>query len=471
MKKDFKNQPRPIIGEFEGEIENLRIPISNERAIPFRDDKIKNKVRPAFKVPIELLRFRKDNGRISSDVLTYENSKGELNEATDYGQGILKRFLEQKDPEPTEELMNSINKDGQDEKAIITSDGFLINGNRRKMALERLLEKNPGDEKFKYLEVIILPGKNVSEPSPTFLDIEQLENRYQYQRTGKAEYYNFDKALSIKRKIELGMTLEEQLLDDPNFHDLRGQELKKKIKEFEDTYLKPLECIDKYLGYLKRPGHYNTVSEGRADSMGRWQAFLDYYNNVYKKLIDDKQRMKLGVDEDEVGKIENVAFKIIRKREFGSGVKKKLHQIMRDIPKLVANAAAKKELFKLVSIDFSLSKNETMDEKGNQMDEKTKDIVWSNKYSSDVIWHVKKAYDILDEKKESDTPIDLLNGALDKLNHSNMDVSVIEKGRIDEAMKLTRSIQSRANELEHLLYGSKKQRNSGKKKSKIRPKK
>ena len=61
-----------------------------------------------------------------------------------------------------------------------------------------------------------------------------------------------------------------------------------------------------------------------------------------------------------------------------------------------------------------------------------------------------------DQKKEQDTPIDLLNAALDKLNHSNMDISAIELDRIDEAMKLTRGIQTRANELEHLLYDSKK---------------
>lgn len=456
MKNEFKNQPRPIIREFADDVHATRIEIPNQKPIPFRDDKVKSKVRKAFKVPIDHLRFRKDNGRIASDVFTYESSKGPLNEATDYGQSLLKRFLEQKDPEPTEELVNSLFKDGQDEMAVITIDGFLINGNRRKMAFEKLLRKYPGDERFKYLEVVILPGHSSEEPSPTFLDIEQLENRYQYQRTGKAEYYNFDKALSIKRKIELGMTLEEQLFDDPNFHNLTGNSLRKKITEFDDKYLKPLQCIDKYLAYLKRPGHYNTISEGRTDSEGRWQAFLDYYNNVYKKLQNDRLRTKMGIDEDEIGKIENIAFKIIRKREFGDGVKQKLHQIMRDIPRLISNENSKKELFKLINIDFDLPLSETTDEEGNSIDEKTKDIIWSNKNATEVIWHVKKAYDILEQKKESDTPIELLRSAYDKLTHGNMDVKVIKKDRIEEAMKLTRSIQARANELEHLLYENKK---------------
>src|ERR1039458_9310805 len=123
MSKLPKNQARPIIQEFADEINSVKIEISNDKPIPFRDDKNQNKIRPGYKIPIELLRFRKDNGRISSDVLTWEISKGKLEEATDFGQGKLKRFLELKDPEPTNELINSLYKEGQDEKAIITVDG------------------------------------------------------------------------------------------------------------------------------------------------------------------------------------------------------------------------------------------------------------------------------------------------------------------------------------------------------------
>jgi hypothetical protein len=468
MSKSLKNTPRDIIREFAEEIIKARTEIANVKAIPFRDDKVNNKIRKAYKVPIELLRFRKDNGRISSDVLTWESSKGPLNELTDFGQATLRRFLEAKDPEPTEELMNSLIKDGQDEEAVITADGFLINGNRRKMAFERLLEKYPGNEKYKYLKVIILPGLNDSEPPTTLLDIEQLENRLQHQRTGKAEYYNFDKALSIKRKIEIGMSLEEQLSDDPNFSNLSKPELNKKIREFEEEYLKPLECIDKYLEYLKRPGHYNTISEGKSDSQGRWQAFLDYYKLVYKKLSDEKQRMKLGVQEDEVGKIENVAFKIIRKREL-SGLNKKAHQIMRDIPKLVKNPASKSALFKLINIDFELTKEESTDEEGKQLDEKTKDVIWGNKYASDVIDSVRRAYDFIDQKKEQDYPIDLLNNALDKIILSAANIQQIEATRVVEAIILIKEIQLRANELENSL--SKLKRGKDKLQTKIRIKK
>ncbi|HRH50464.1 MAG TPA: hypothetical protein PLP23_17025 [Panacibacter sp.] len=454
MDKALKKQIRPIIEEFAIEISNSKIEIPNDRPIKFRDDKITNKIRKAYKVPLDLLRFRKDNGRIASDIMTYEKDKGPLNETTDFGQSEIRKFLIRKDPDPTKELTNQIIKDSQEEMAVVTYDGFLINGNRRKMVLEYLHDKYKGDEKYKYLKVVILPGPNDSEPLPTNEEIEQVENRYQFQRTGKAEYYNFDMALAVKRKLDLGMDLEEILLDDANYEGLTGKTLLNKIQEFRDEYIEPLRCVDKYLEELKRPGHYNTVSEGRGDKEGRWQAFLDYYK-LFKKLKNNKERIRLNIQDGDEGKIENIAFKIIRKRIL-QGVDKKAHEIMRQLPKLISNPDAKKELFKLVKINLDLPKEEITDEEGNEVDEKTKDTIWGNKYASDVIHHVRRAYDIFEQRKEHDTPIELLNAALDKLNHSNMDVELIDFDRIDEAMKLTREIQSKGNELEHLMYEAKK---------------
>lgn len=441
----LKNQPRPIIEEFAKQIEKVKKPIAKDKdPIPFRNDEETVTIRNAFMVPIEYLRFRKDNGRIASDVLTYEFSKGELNETTDYGQSLLKEYLEKKDP--PESLTNLILKSGQKDYAVITCDGFLINGNRRRMVFENLLEKYPGDEKYKYLKVIILPGSN--DNPPTFLEIEQLENRYQYQNSGKAEYYNFDKALSIKRKMDMGMTLEEQLRDDANYRYLSKPKFEIAKNKFEDELLNPLMRIDSYLNYLNRPGHYNTVSEGKGDNEGRWQAFLDYYNIVYKKLLDDKQRVKMGIQEDEVGIVENVAFKIIRKREI-NGLNKKVHEVMRDLPKLLKDTNSKKELFKLSNISFDLPKEETTED-DTPISEKTKDVIWGNKYAAEIGEGVKEAYRLWGQKKDQDTPIDLLKAALEKLNHANMQVKSVSPDRINEVIFLSKAIQVRANEIETL---------------------
>ena len=104
---------------------------------------------PILEVPVEILRFRKNNGRISSDVLSYEKNTGPLSERSEKAKKILRKFLEDKDPKKTRELINSIKLSGQRNAAIITADGFLINGNRRKMALDKLWEETK-DERYKW---------------------------------------------------------------------------------------------------------------------------------------------------------------------------------------------------------------------------------------------------------------------------------------------------------------------------------
>ena len=283
---------REIIEDFAKEIKQRR----REGAKPlteviyFRNEHQKNIERKVWEVPTELLRFRKDNGRIASDVLSYEKDRGPLLEKSEEAQTKLRKFLENKDPEKTNELTNSILHSGQREPAIVTADGFLINGNRRKVALERLYEENK-DERFKWMKVVILPSIEDEGGPPTLKEIEQIENRYQLQSEGKAEYYKFDRALSIRRKINLGMTLEEQLRDDPNYTKLAPKEFQKVIQQYEEEYLEPLNCIDRYLDQLGRSGLYYTVSTGISDREGRWQAFLDYYKHLRKKLDDDRKRI------------------------------------------------------------------------------------------------------------------------------------------------------------------------------------
>ena len=191
--------------------------------------------------------------------------------------------MEEKDPEKTDELIKSIEHYGQNEAAIITCDGFLINGNRRKMALEKLGKLNPGKSEYEFMKVVILPGKGEPDGPPTPLEIEQLENRYQLQRDGKSEYYGFDQALSIRRKIERGYSLKAQLQDDPRYVRAGEKEIIQAIKGMELEYLRPLDCIDNYLRMFGREGLYGTLNsaaacgiatDGQTNRFTKWPLFF-----------------------------------------------------------------------------------------------------------------------------------------------------------------------------------------------------
>lgn len=454
MIKLTKSKTREIIDDFAKEIAKRKElgPKPAKTVIDFRNERRSGFERDIFYVPIEYLRYRKDNGRISSDVINYEKNNGLLDEKSKRAQEIVKSFLEEKDKEKTKELIRSIEHDGQREPSIITCDGFLINGNRRKMVMEKLanVPKYRGDPKFTNMKVVILPGKDDMGGPPTLLEIEQIENRYQLQSEAKADYYAFDRAISMRRKIEFGMSLEEQLRDDPIYAGLGEKKFREEVRKFEYEYLKPLECIDRYLSYLGREKLYSTVSTGLGDPEGRWQAFLDYYKFVYQKLIDEKRRIKLGIREDEIGKVEDVAFKIIRKREFPD--LPKVHKIMRELPKWLGNKDSKKELLNLVDIDLKLPRKDTFGANGKECDERIKDRIWGKKHATTIIRHVKKAKYAYEHKKERETPLTLLEAALKKLNHENMDPTALSIGDYSKAMKLTKKIQERAHELESKFY-------------------
>lgn len=417
--------------------------------IDFRNDRLKGKdgERYVFLVPTKLLRFRKDNGRIASDVYSYEKQNGVLDETLDSTQEIIRKFLTNKDEENNIKLRNLIKHSGQIEPAIITCDGFLINGNRRKMVIEDLFERTK-EMKYETMKVVILPGTDDEGGPPTIKEIEQIENRYQLQSDGKSEYTNFDRAISIQRKIDSGMSLYEQLKDDPSLIELTQKEFQKKLQEVKNKFLAPLECVDRYLENLGRDGLYDSISEGRSDKEGRWYSFIDYYERIYKQLLDSKKRNELGIEEDEVGDIEDIAFKIIRKKDFPDH---KTHEVIRKLPKILANKDSKRELLKIKSVSNNLSENDySEDDKLQTIDKK-----WGNKNATAIIGSVKKAINIIEHEKEIETPLTLLDGALKKLNHDNMEPEALDIFKIEDALKKSKEIQARAHELEKIFWEQK----------------
>ena len=136
--------------------------------IPYSDWKEKNKVSDIFELPIEFCFFRKDNGRIRSEVLSHEKEHGPLTLKEEETQKILMRFLKESDSKQNTELKKYLKDQGQVEPAVITADGYLINGNRRKMALAELYDET-GDTTFKKIKVCILPGTGSTEQPTPFL--------------------------------------------------------------------------------------------------------------------------------------------------------------------------------------------------------------------------------------------------------------------------------------------------------------
>lgn len=450
MAQMTKDAVREIIENFALDIERAKSadgPKPQKEVIDFRNEKREGVERLVYSVPISLLRFRKENGRIASDVLAFEKSHGVLREDVSEHQKILAGFLRDKDPDTTEILKKSVQQKGQEEPAIITADGFLINGNRRRLVLELLWEESNHDARFERMKVVILPGKNDPGGAPTNREIEQIENRYQLYKDGKSEYSNFDRALSVRRKIDSGMPLEEQLRDDPATAGMTEREFKKEVQKYQDEFLGPLACADRYLEAIGRDGIYTLISSGKGDRENRWQAFIDYYK-FYKRLQDPAERAKLGIEEKEAGKLEAVAFNLIRLRDF-SNLGIKLHNLIRKLPKLVAHPHAKKELLQISSIDHEV---EDTSKKGNASSAEELDKRWVNAHQTDIKRQVHKAQDVIERIEVMETPVTLLRQALDKLTDENMDPASIKYNDVPQALRLAQELKDRVEELRKEFY-------------------
>lgn len=437
MDDNLLTQPakRDVIDSFAAEIRKSKVEVAEKLAIPYRPDILTKKVRQVYMVPTGLLRFRKENGRIASDVESYEKSHEPLDESKKSDQKQLRIFLEEKDPEKTDTLVRSLEHEGQQDPAVITADGFLINGNRRKMALEILQANDP--TRFSHMKVVILPDKDEEGGEPTKVDIELLENAYQFHHDGKSEYYNFDRALSIRRKEqEVDIPLEMQMKQDSKYAKLSEKKFEQEVKKYRDEYLGPLECIDKYLAYIGRPGDYSAISGGKADRTGSWQAFLDYYKSVDRNLKEVKTRLKMNVEDYEIGAVEDAAFKILRQRDFGGSsnafVPNKINDIMRKLPKVLQNSQAKKELLKLKSVPS-----------GEGMD----DATWIQENHKKVSHLVTEAFRQVNNQIEREEPIAKLERALSLLNSEDIDPDGVPISNLPEGLKVINALKDRIEEL------------------------
>jgi len=100
MRLITQDATREIIQDFAKAIREKKRPTAKPArdVINFRNEKQVGFERPILEVPIGLLRYRKDNGRIASDVMNYEKLNGPLDEKDEEAQRVLRKFLEDKIP-------------------------------------------------------------------------------------------------------------------------------------------------------------------------------------------------------------------------------------------------------------------------------------------------------------------------------------------------------------------------------------
>jgi hypothetical protein len=421
----------------EADINKVKIDTKSVHIIPYKDWQIRQNASKVYEMPIEYCQYRLENGRIKTEIKSYETTKGLLDAKEDSTQKIIHEYLSASDVTKNENLKKILKKEGQIEPAIITADGFLINGNRRKWALTELHKETP-EEKFKKLKVVILPGSSNPE-QPTISDIATLENRLQVFDTGKSDYSKMNKALTYYSYVyEQGIPLNELLKDDPSFGEQGSKKFKLNLKKFELEHFETLKLMDLYLESQNMKGDYNKVAN-------RWMSFEELAAKVMKELKNEKFLVKYGISKDQIGTIQSAAFNIIKIKN-SKEVAPDNRYLLREIKGWLQNKDTKPDLLKIGKI-------EDINEDIKEFDKR--DEIWQKEKSGEIIKIIKKIKNIKEKTDLQEDPLDRLKESFRNLDHEELNFEMLEGMKISDlksALELTNNIEKRNKKLQSTFY-------------------
>ena len=133
-----------------------------------------------YRIPLDYLVYNKYNGRIGSDVLSYERQNGVLDAEKVEDSALIEKFLYESKKERNETTLRSLQQNRQQRYGIVTADGTIVDGNRRAMLLNRLFHKAlTAQAKFRELFIY---SENSKETAPT-------RNRHSPVRFSPPQYF------------------------------------------------------------------------------------------------------------------------------------------------------------------------------------------------------------------------------------------------------------------------------------------
>lgn len=390
-----------ILNHSEAEIGKWPLEIGGEKTIL-----------PYFRLPIELLRYYLNNGRLAIDLQEWEKeSKRKLDPDQEEDARVIFDKLVNLDPSKTKNLKDDIEKKGQMEPGVITNDGYVVNGNRR-MAVLQQLNSEQHLKKWEYLEAVRLP-KNISEK-----DLWRLEAGLQLSKDKIAEYHPVNELLKIKQGIDTGLTTDQ----------IAAALYGRTIEEIEES-LDRLVLIDNFLEFFGQPKNYGLIR-----TFGLHEYFIDIQKNIMN------QWEKKGVSKKDQYNQMIAAFALLR-----ANIKSQKKDSQKKTKKSTITHWDMRELGRIFSdYDASLTFMENMIDGGKKIDVKK---VCSIDPSA-IIENFHGAKEILKNKDDRDHPIILIDRAIKAINSIDRKSIHFKGEKVKEALgKLSKLIEEISLEL------------------------
>ena len=390
-----------------------------------------SKVFNVYEVDLSLLSFNPRNGRIGSIVEEYRQEHGTdiLDMQIDDRNELIHNWILKKNKSKNQNTYDDIKVKTQLEAAVITSDGLVVDGNRRFMTLRRLKEE--GDTRK--IKTIILNETYTDSPDEG-LDIEKLETTIQLGKDPTLGYDPMEKYIKARKLVT--QYSREQL---PKAEIVEMMGLKNKGGEKELNKLVGIcKMMDQYLSFVGMPKMYSTIAEqedlfifltathalyGKGGGAIQWNVAINDIDD-HKEAAFNSLRYIYNVSPKkrpvETKKLREILFMNSKKGLFAN--KSTWQEYKKDINldnlhELISPNDQKKEIQNMIQ-NNGLSYGEA----GRKMNEK-----WAEKAHPGFAKGINRGIDSLDTLHKENTPITLLEAALSKLSQF-VDKDDLKKG-------------------------------------------
>ncbi len=411
-------------------LEELKLNKNNQvmTGIPLRyKGKTTNEI--VWRIPLDYLIYNKYNGRIGTDVLSYEKQNGELNAEKASDCKLIEQFLYESKRDRNDATMKSLREMGQQRYGIVTSEGTIVDGNRRAMLLNKLFHEHEKlgysyaeVEQCQYFLAIILPDDAEEK------DIQQLETIYQMGEDKKLDYNPIEKYLKCKELKRLGFS-EKQIAEFMS-------EKEAQIKE----WLNILRLMEEYLQEYDYDGIYTRLEKTEGPFVD-----LQNYLDSYSKRGANVRNVDWSYTDLDISDLKIVCFDYIRARYEGKE--------FREIAKTGKEGSI--FFFKDLWSDFLKlhQKNTPTDEKTveelrkeNPTENlsillKQRDNTWIEKAKGQLKGNLNRFSRRLEDKRDANKPAELIERALSALKSVDCEQdSFFEDTHIEEMIKEINSI-------------------------------
>lgn len=253
-----------------------------------------NKQFDAYRIPLEYLVYNHLNGRIAAQVKSFEKQNHALDAAKPEDSEVIAGLLFESKKDRNAQTMKNLLENGQQKFGIVTSDGVIVDGNRRAMLLNRIWgnreeyqRQNRNVEEHRFFIAVILPEHADDK------EVMRLETSYQMGEDEKLDYDPIQKYLKCK-------DLREMNFDVVDIAGMMSEE-KSKIEE----WLKIMELMDSYLQHYGYDGIYTRLDK-REGQFVDLSGYLQRYANRSRSLSSWQY------EDEDIADMKSVSFDYIR---------------------------------------------------------------------------------------------------------------------------------------------------------------